>query len=350
MAADGNAIPNLSRPIICVVGPTASGKSAIAQEIARRVGGEIISADSMQVYRGMDIGTGKLPPEERTVAHHGLDLVDPGMPYSVALYQEYARQTAARLDAEGKRVILCGGTGFYIRSVIDGYSFPEGEQEDNPVRQRYQVLLEEIGDQALWERLQQVDPASAAIIHPHNTRRVIRAFEMHEQGESYARQNARLKEIPQVLPAVQIGLAVDRKALNARIDARVDSMFASGLVDEVRSLLAAGFREALTAPKAIGYRQVVEAFDGRCTLSEAVEQTKIATHRYAKRQRSWFGRDARIHWIDAALPGEAWGLSDADIQDEMRKSPVVPPAARDIASIADDALAVLATIDSTINS
>lgn len=350
MDSDSPFIPTLSQPIICVVGPTASGKSALAQGIAKRIGGAVISADSMQVYRGMDIGTGKLSPDERVVPHYGLDLVDPGTSYSVALFQDYARRTAARLDAESMRVILCGGTGLYVRSVIDGYDYPKGDQDHNPVRERYTALLETIGSQALWERLRTVDPASAALIHPHNTRRVIRAFELLEQGESYARQNTRLKSIPAVLPAVQIGLAVDRAALNARIDARVEQMFAAGLVDEVRALLAAGFRDALTAPQAIGYREVVAVLEGLGSLSEAIEHVKIATHRYAKRQRSWFGRDARIHWIDAGLPGEPQGLPACSASGEMRNSPVVLPGARDIASLVDDACALLATIDAGINS
>lgn len=308
MPHDEPFIPHLSQPLICVVGPTASGKSDLAQELARRLGGAVISADSMQVYRGMDIGTGKLPARRRTVDHYGLDLVDPGQAYSVALYQDYARRTAAALDAAGIRPVLCGGTGLYVRAVIDGYTYPKGGAEENPVRTRYEELLGRIGPQALWERLAAVDPDSAALIHPNNSRRVIRAFELAAQGESYARQRARLAHIPQVVPAVQIGLAVDPAALNARIDARVDRMLDDGLVSEVARLLDAGLRGALTAPQAIGYKEIVAALEGECTRAQAVEQIKIATHRYAKRQRSWFRRDARIHWIDAARSGEPSGL------------------------------------------
>lgn len=311
-ATDQPFVPKLSRPVICVVGPTASGKSALAQEIARRLDGAVISADSMQVYRGMDIGTGKLPADQRTVPHYGLDLVDPGTAYSVALYQDYARRTAAELDAAGKRVVLCGGTGLYVRSVIDGYAYPKGDQTHNPVRDRYTQVLAEVGPDALWQQLSEADPASAALIHPHNTRRVIRAFELLAEGKSYAQQKRNLAHIPQVVPAVQIGLAVDRAALNARIDARVDAMFAEGLVREVKDLLAAGFRDALTAPQAIGYKEVVAALDGECTMAQAAEQIKTATHRYAKRQRSWFGRDKRVYWLDAARAGEKPGLPEAD--------------------------------------
>ena len=297
-------IPQLSNPIIIIAGPTASGKSGLAQDLAGVLNGEVISADSMQVYRGMDIGTGKLMPAERTVRHWGIDLVDPGEPYSVALYQDYARHAAAEIDARGKQVILCGGTGLYIRGVIDGYEYPKGDQIDNAVRDSYTALLKEIGPQALWERLSDVDPASAELLHPNNTKRVIRAFEMLAEGTSYAEQNRRLHEIPQVIPARYLALSVDPELLKRRIDARVDGMFESGLVEEVQRLLDAGLREAVTAPQAIGYKEVVAALDGDCTMDEAREAIKLATRRYAKRQRSWLRGDSRVEWVDANEVGE----------------------------------------------
>ena len=297
-------IPTLSQPIIVVAGPTASGKSDLAQSIAEILDGEIISADSMQVYRGMDIGTGKVPADERRVPHWGLDLVDPGEPYSVALYQDYARRTAADIDARGKRVVLCGGTGLYIRGVIDGYDYPKGDQVGNPVRERYTALLGEIGPQALWELLRSEDSDSAALVHPNNTKRVIRAFELLAEGTTYAEQNARLQVIPQVVPAVFLALSVEPMRLAERIERRVDGMFEAGLVDEVRSLLDRGLRGAVTAPQAIGYKEVVAALDGECTMDEAPEQIKLATRRYAKRQRSWFRADKRVQWLDANNPGD----------------------------------------------
>ena len=224
-------------PVIVIVGPTASGKTDLAQQVALAVDGEVVSADSMQVYRGMDIGTGKLPVEERLVAHHGFDLVDPGEPFSAALFQAYARECFTDISSRGKRPLLCGGTGFYVRAAID--------------------------------------------------------------GTSYAAQKERLASIPQVVPAIFIGLAVDPDRLRARIDARVDAMFEQGLVREVESLLNAGFRDGITAPQAIGYKEVVAALDGSITFDEAREKIKIATHRYAKRQRTWFRKDERIVWIDA---------------------------------------------------
>ncbi len=302
---------SLDNPVVCVVGPTASGKTALAQRVAELLDGEVVSADSMQIYRGMDIGTGKILPAERTVPYWGLDLAEPGEPYSAALFQGYARAAFEDVDARGKRSVLCGGTGLYVRAAIDDYRFPKGEQVDNEVRDRYAALARDIGNQALWERLRAADPDSAALIHPNNVRRVIRAFELLDEGTTYARVNAGLKTMAQAVPAVFLGLSVDPAVLNARIDARVDQMLADGLVEEVRSLLRAGFREGLTAPQAIGYKEVVAALEGACSLDDAVAQIKIATHRYAKRQRTWFRKDERIHWIDA---------NDANVEEMTRQA------------------------------
>lgn len=286
-------------PVIVIVGPTASGKTDLAQQVALAVDGEVVSADSMQVYRGMDIGTGKLPVEERLVAHHGFDLVDPGEPFSAALFQAYARKCFTDISSRGKRPLLCGGTGFYVRAAIDGYEFPEGEQVGNLIRDRYNEIAETRGADYLWWLLRDRDPKSAEIIPPRDVKRVVRAFELLEDGTSYAAQKERLASIPQVVPAIFIGLAVDPDRLRARIDARVDAMFEQGLVREVESLLNAGFRDGITAPQAIGYKEVVAALDGSITFDEACEKIKIATHRYAKRQRTWFRKDERIVWIDA---------------------------------------------------
>lgn len=286
-------------PVIVVVGPTASGKTDLAQLIALSVDGEVVSADSMQVYRGMDIGTGKLPVKERLVAHHGFDLVDPGEPYSAALFQTYARGCFEDISSSGKRALLCGGTGFYVRAAIDDYVFPEGEQVDNPIRDRYNEIARIEGAESLWRLLNERDPRSAEIIPPRDVKRVVRAFELLESGSSYASQKEKLASIPQLVPAVFIGLQVDADLLRRRIDARVDSMFEMGLVEEVEGLLNAGFREGITAPQAIGYKEVVSALDGNITMDEARQKIKIATHRYAKRQRTWFRKEARIHWIDA---------------------------------------------------
>lgn len=292
----------LKTPVITIVGPTASGKTDVAQQVALAVKGAVVSADSMQIYRGMDIGTGKLPVSERQVPHFGFDLRDPGEPYSAALFQDYGRSCIATLDAQDTPAVLCGGTGLYVRAVIDDYQFPTGEQVANPVRDHYTAYAKAHGNEVLWQLLQERDPESAAVVHPNNVRRVVRAFELLEEGGSYARQKEQLAHIAPYLPSVQFGLAVDPTILNKRISRRVDAMMDQGLVNEVEHLLDQGFRQGVTAPQAIGYKEIVEALEGRCTLDEAVEAIKQATRRYAKRQRTWFRRDERICWLDATDP------------------------------------------------
>ena len=289
----------MNRPVICIVGPTASGKSSLAQQVAARLDGEVISADSMQIYKGMDIGTGKVLPQDRIVVHHGLDLVDPGEPFSAALFQAYARRCFEDIDARGKASVLCGGTGFYVRAAIDDYDFPEGEQVGNTIRNEYNALAEREGAQAVWKRLYELDRESAEIIPENDVKRVVRALELLDTGTTYARQKEKLAHIQQKVPAVFVGLSVEPGLLRVRIDERVDEMVERGLVDEVKGLLDEGFREGITAPQAIGYKEIVSYLDGDATLDEAIESIKIATHRYAKRQRTWFRKDERINWIDA---------------------------------------------------
>ncbi len=289
----------VSKPVICVVGPTASGKSALAQSVAQTLNCEIVSADSMQIYKGMDIGTGKVLPSEQLVPHFGLDLINPGEPYSAALFQSYARQCFKDIDARGKQAVLCGGTGFYVRAAIDDYDFAEGEQVGNAVRDRYTAYAEEHGARELWLRLEEADPESASVIAENDVKRVVRAFEMLEAGESYAQRKEMLSRIPQIVPSIWIGLSVNPDVLRQRISLRVDSMIRDGLVEEVQNLLAQGFRDGITAPQAIGYKEIVAALDGNQTLDEAIEQIKTATCRYAKRQRTWFRKEQRIAWINA---------------------------------------------------
>ena len=306
----------LKRPVICVVGPTASGKTDVAQQLAARLNGEVVSAESMQVYKGMDIGTGKLPASERIVPHHGFDLIDPGQPYSAALFQAYARTCFRAIDKRGKRSVLAGGTGFYVRAAIDAYEFPEGEQVGNAIRDKWNTFANVHGVEALWRELQKVDPQSASVIPPADVKRVVRAFELLADGTSYAQQKERLAHIEQYVPAVFIGLAVEPNILRTRIRARVDHMIEQGLVEEVKGLLKDGFREGVTAPSAIGYKEIVSALDGACSLEKAIEAIKTATCRYAKRQRTWFRKDKRIHWLCAdsgdtdALAAEALTVLD----------------------------------------
>ncbi len=301
----------LSSPVICIVGPTASGKTDLAQQLALRIDGEVVGADSMQVYRGMDIGTGKLPAKERLVPHYGIDLVDPGKPYSAALYQRYARACFRDIDARGKRIILAGGTGFYIRAAIDAYNFPEGEQVGNAVRDYYMDIAHTHGTQAVWDLLNECDPESAKLIAPADVKRTVRAFELLEDGTSYAQQRSQLASIPQAVPARFFGLLVESGTLRSRIDARVDAMIEKGLIDEVKHLLNQGFRDGVTAPQAIGYKEIVAALDGDISLDEAIQRIKTATHRYAKRQRTWFKKDERICWLATE------GRDTLDLVDEV---------------------------------
>lgn len=285
-------------PVVVVCGPTATGKSELACTLAQRASGCVLSADSMQVYRGMDIGTAKVPEAERRVPHFGLDLVDVDEPYSAALYQSYARSVISEQHQALTPVIMAGGTGLYIQAALDDLRFPEGDQADNPVREKYMALAQEKGSHAVWDVLNSLDEASAEQIHPHNLKRVVRALEMLEAGESYAERAHGLALADPVVPAVFVGLAMDREVLYKRVNARVDRMREEGLIEEVSGLMDAGFEDALTSRQAIGYKEIIDALHGQCSMDEAFSQIKQATRRYAKRQMTWFRREKRIQWLD----------------------------------------------------
>lgn len=297
--------------VIAIVGPTAVGKTAVADALARRLGGEVVTADSMQVYRGMDVGTAKPAFAERSVTHHCLDLVDPGEPFSAALFQAHARSVIDTLLADGRTPVVCGGTGLYVRAALDEMEFPAGEQEDNVVRERYERYASQHGPDALHALLAEKDPESADLIHPNNTRRVVRALEMLEEGTSYAEQSAGFSARRGAYPTRYVGLTMERSALYERIDARVDAMVAAGLLGEVERLLEAGFRDALTAMQAIGYKELVPVIEGSAELDEAVESIKRSSRRYAKRQLTWFRADPRIVWVDVT------GLMPAEVLDAV---------------------------------
>lgn len=284
--------------VVCIQGPTASGKSTLADLVAQRMPGEIVSADSMQVYRGMDIGTAKVPVAERTVAYHCIDIRDPGEEYSAALFQRDAREAFDDIRGRGGVPVLCGGTGLYVQAALDDMSFPAGELA-SPARVKYERMLDEEGPDRLFAYLASVDSESAELIHPNNVRRVIRALEMWEEGESYAQRKRAFSTMPPCIPSVRIALSVDREMLYDRINARVDEMVAQGLVEEVQALLDRGYRDALTAAQAIGYKEVVAHLDGDVSLETAIEQIKQASRRYAKRQMTWLRRDDDIVWLDA---------------------------------------------------
>lgn len=289
----------LERPVIAIVGPTASGKSSLAQSVALELDGEVVSADSMQVYRGMDIGTAKVSADEQIVPHHLIDIIDPGQAYSAQLFQDQARAAFIDICERGRVPILCGGTGFYIQAALEDMRFPEGEQQDNPFRDSLEAFRLTHGNEALWGLLNERDPASAALIHHNNFVRVIRALEMHEEGISYADQVKNIRELPEAVWSLRFLLQVDPRVLAQRINQRVETMRDAGLVDEVEALIAQGFEEALTAPKAIGYKEIIAAKRGEVTFDRAFEQIKTATRRYAKRQRSWFRRDDRLNILEA---------------------------------------------------
>lgn len=283
---------------IAVVGPTAVGKSAIAEEIAVRRGGEIVSADSMQVYRGMDIGTAKTPAAERRVPYHCIDRVAPGEAYSAALFQRDARSAIDDILARERLPVVVGGTGLYLRAALDEFDFPAG-QLDGELRARLEQRAEAEGAAALHAELAEADPEAAARIHPNNVRRTIRALEMLSLGRPYSSQAAGFRARTDHYPGTSyLGLTMERAALYERIDARVDAMVDAGLLAEVEGLLEGGYRDALTAMQAIGYKELLPVVDGAASLGEAVEQIKQASRRYAKRQLTWLRADARIRWLD----------------------------------------------------
>jgi tRNA dimethylallyltransferase len=287
--------------VVAVVGPTAAGKSDLAVELALRLGGEIVNADSMQLYRGMDVGTAKLTAAERRgVPHHLLDVWDVTRAASVADYQRLARRAIVEIHERGRVPLLVGGSGLYIRAVVDDLDFPG---TDPDVRARLETSLAEVGPAALHARLAERDPVAAASILPSNGRRVVRALEVVEMtGRPFSASMPSYADAEEY--ATQIGLSVPRPVLDERIAARVDRMWAAGLVDEVRRLEPYGLREGLTASRALGYAQVLRFLAGEWTEERAREETVRATRRFARRQESWFRRDPRVRWIAHDVPVE----------------------------------------------
>ncbi|MGP3982784.1 tRNA (adenosine(37)-N6)-dimethylallyltransferase MiaA [Streptomyces sp. KR80] len=296
--------------VIAVVGPTAAGKSDLGVALAQHLDGEVINADSMQLYRGMDIGTAKLTPAERHgVPHRLLDIWDVTETASVAEYQRLARAEIDRLLAERRTPVLVGGSGLYVRGAIDALDFPG---TDPRVRARLEAELQSEGSGALHARLAAADPEAGRAILPSNGRRIVRALEVIElTGRPFT---ANLPGHEAVYDTVQIGVDVERPELDERITLRVDRMWEAGLVDEVRALEMVGLREGRTASRALGYQQVLAFLAGECTEEEARAETVRATKRFARRQDSWFRRDPRVHWLSGTaerrpeLPGQALTL------------------------------------------
>ncbi|QKV92189.1 tRNA (adenosine(37)-N6)-dimethylallyltransferase MiaA [Streptomyces sp. NA02950] len=293
--------------VIAVVGPTAAGKSDLGVALARHLDGEVVNADSMQLYRGMDIGTAKLTEDERQgVPHRLLDIWDVTQAASVAEYQRLARAEMDRLLAEGRTPVLVGGSGLYVRGAIDALDFPG---TDPAVRARLEAELAEHGPRALHTRLAAADPEAARAILPSNGRRVVRALEVIEiTGRPFT---ANLPGHEAVYDTLQIGVDVERPELDERIALRVDRMWDAGLVEEVRRLEEIGLRSGRTASRALGYQQVLAALAGECTEDEARAETVRATKRFARRQDSWFRRDPRVHWLSGAAERRGELLSGA---------------------------------------
>lgn len=290
-------ILNAKQNVLVIIGPTAVGKTKLSIEMAKRYNGEIISGDSMQIYRGMDVGTAKITKEEmEDIPHHLIDIKEPFESFSVAEFQELVRAKIAEIAKKGKLPIIVGGTGLYIQSVIYDYQFSD-VSGDEAYRLQLEERVKEVGNEALHQELKEIDPGSAAQIHPNNVRRVIRALEIyHLTGKTM--QEYQSHQQPDLLYNTAIvGLTMDRDQLYERINLRVDMMMDEGLLPEVKALYQQGLRECQSI-QAIGYKEIYEYLDGKVTLNEAVENLKQNSRRYAKRQLTWFRNKMKVEWFD----------------------------------------------------
>jgi tRNA dimethylallyltransferase len=313
--------------LVAVVGATATGKSDLAVALARALDGEVVNADSMQLYRGMDIGTAKLSVGERQgIPHHLLDIWDVTKTATVAEYQVLAEQVIDDIEARGKVAVLVGGSGLYIRAALGDLNFPGTDEQ---IRQRLEDELAADGPAPLYERLTRQDPQAAAAILPSNGRRIVRALEVIElSGRPFSATlpgYAPGRPGRQHRPTVQIGLRPPRPELDRRIDARVDRMWAAGFEAEVRGLAAAGLRHGKTASRALGYQQMLRHIDGELTLEQARAETARATRRFARRQEAWFRRDPRVSWLPAEGEGEELSARVRTVLDFLPNEPLVPP-------------------------
>jgi tRNA dimethylallyltransferase len=287
-------VPDVRPDVVAVVGPTAAGKSEAALRIAEALGGEVVNADSMQLYRGMDVGTAKLTiAERRGVEHHLLDVWDVRTTANVAAYQTMARAVIDDLRSRGTTAVVAGGSGLYVRGALDAIEFPG---TDPAIRARLEAELDDIGPERLYERLQSLDPVAAQRIQPANGRRTVRALEVVELTGRPFSEGPGMLDYTDVYDTLHLGLVPDMQTLDERIEHRVDVMWERGLVAEVTALSHEGLREGVTARRALGYRQVLAYLAGETTEETAKESTKQATRRFARRQLSWFRRDPRIAW------------------------------------------------------
>ncbi len=291
------------KPLIIIAGPTASGKTGLSIQLARQLNTEIVSADSMQVYRHMNIGSAKPTREEQQgIVHHLIDIVSPFEAFSVKQYTDLAKDAIAQIHAKNKIPIVVGGTGLFINSLINNVMFTETEN-DAGVRQELQRYAEEKGTDALHQILQDIDPESALKIHANDVKRTIRAIEIYRTtGLTMSEHIRRSRLIPSFYDLFYIGLTMDRAVLYDRINQRVDRMMSSGLEEEVRGLLEMGLDDSYQSMQGIGYKELIWYLQGKLTLQQAVETVKQESRRYAKRQLTWFRRDERIQWFDASRP------------------------------------------------
>lgn len=287
----------MNNKIIAVAGPTASGKTALSVKIAKELGGEVVSCDSMQIYKGMDIGTAKPSLEERCgVPHHMIDIISPDEKYNVVSYKRDAEAAIDDILKRGRVPVLAGGTGLYMDSVLSNTAFSENSSF-SVARERLEKLFEEKGREYIFEMLEKIDPEAAEKIHPNNTRRVIRALEIYETtGKTLTQANIESKR-PEKYESLVIGLMWDRETLYERINERVERMMAEGLLKEVETLRKKGMKAEYTSMQAIGYKELFEYFEGNCTLEEAKEKIKQESRRYAKRQMTWLKRNKKINWL-----------------------------------------------------
>lgn len=292
--------------MLAVAGPTASGKSDLALEVAQRLGAEIVGADAFQLYRGMDIGTAKVPPAQRRgIPHHQIDVLDIHEDASVAAYQRHSRADLASIAGRGRRAVLVGGSGLYVRAALDDLQIPP---TDPAVRARLEDEVRTLGLEAVRARLVRLDPAAAAAIEPRNARRIVRALEVIElTGAPFS---ATLPSGRFALPAALVALRVPRAQLDARIGARTAAMWEAGLPAEVEALAARGLADTRTASRAVGYAQCLDQLAGRLTAAQAIEATATATRRLVRRQESWLRGDPRVTWLDAPDGTDVGALAD----------------------------------------
>ena len=299
--------------LVFIVGATATGKSDLAVTLAEQLKGEVVNADSMQLYRGMDIGTAKLSIQDRReVVHHLIDVLEVTQDSSVAQYQTMARAKIDELQRANTPVIVVGGTGLYVKAILDDLNFPERDPE---IRERLQLESEAIGAIALHERLAKLDPAAAAAIPAQNVRRVVRALEVIEITGKPFTANLPREASTRYPAAKQFGLVMDRENLDERISKRVEGMWKSGFVDEVKGLVEIGLREGKTAQAALGYSQILQFLDGEISEATAKDETKRATRQYARRQETWFSRDGRITWLKGDLSDRLEKITSTIISD-----------------------------------